>query len=102
MKKTDSTEEVLGLVVKSQRGRSKNRGPKRDPEGSSSYACYYCRKSGHIKKNCMKYKEMMKNKDSKDFDRVNISRKSDQVRVVKQADENPYDVLKAQSGREST
>jgi len=29
--KTDSTDEASGLVVDGQRGRSKSRGPKRDP-----------------------------------------------------------------------
>ena len=33
MKKTDSTEEASRLFVKGQRGRSKSRGPKRDPRG---------------------------------------------------------------------
>ena len=56
MKKIDSTEKASGLFVKGQ-GRSKSRGPKRDPEASSSFSCYFCKKSGHIKKNCMKYKE---------------------------------------------
>ena len=76
MKKTDSTEEPLGLVVKCQRRRLKSRRHKRDLEASNSFACYYCRKSGHIKKNSMKYKEMLKKKDDKDFDRANISGKS--------------------------
>jgi len=49
MKKTDSTE-ASGLFVKDQRGRSKSRGPKRDPEASSSFSCYFCKKPGHIKK----------------------------------------------------
>ena len=31
IKKTDSMEEVSGLFVKGQRGRSKSKGPKRDP-----------------------------------------------------------------------
>jgi len=60
MKKTDSIEEALGLFVKGQRGRSKSRGPKRDPKASSSLSCYFCKKPGHIKKNCMKYKKMQK------------------------------------------
>ena len=65
IKKTDSTKEASGLFVKSQRGRSKSRGPKRDPEASSYFSCYFCKKSGHIKKNCMKYKEMLKRKAAK-------------------------------------
>jgi len=56
MKKTDSTEETSGLVVKDQGERSKSRRSKRDSDASNSNACYYCRKPGHIKKNCMKYK----------------------------------------------
>ena len=54
MKNIDSTEEASKLFVKGQRGRSKSRGPKRDPEASSSFSCDLCKKSGHIKKNCMK------------------------------------------------
>ena len=54
IKKTDYTKEASGLFVKGQRGRSKSRGPKRDSEASSSFSCYFCKKPGHIKKNCMK------------------------------------------------
>ena len=60
MKKIDSTKEALGLFVKGLRGRSKSRGPKRDPEASSSFSYYFCKKPRHIKNNCMKYKEMLK------------------------------------------
>ena len=60
--------EASGLLVKGQRGRSKSRGPKRDQEASNSFTCYFCKKSEHIKKNCMKYKKMLKKKDSKDSD----------------------------------
>ena len=70
MKKTDFTDEALGLVVMGQRGRSKSRGPKRDLEASSSFACYFCIKPEHIKKNYMKYKEMLKKKGGKDSDRL--------------------------------
>ena len=77
MKKTDSTEEASGLFVKGQRKRSKNRGPKRDLEASSSFTCYFCKKSGHIKKNCMKYKEMLKKRGDKDSNRTSTSGKSD-------------------------
>jgi len=66
IKKTDSTEEASGLFVKGQRGRSKSRGPKRDPKASSSFSCYFYKKPGHTKKNCMKYKEMLKRKGVKD------------------------------------
>jgi len=55
----------------------------RDPNASSSNACYYCRKSEHIKKNYMKYKEMLKKKGDKDSDGANTSRKSNkQVPVM--------------------
>ena len=53
MKKTDSTEETLGLVIKGKMGRSKSRGPKRDSDASNNNTCYHCRKSGHITKNCI-------------------------------------------------
>ena len=62
MKKIESAEEALGLVVKGQRRRSKSREPKRNSGASSSFSCYFCNKPGHIKKNCMKYKEMLKRK----------------------------------------
>jgi len=99
MKKTDSTEEASRLFVKCQRGRSKSRGPKRDPEISSSFSCYFCRKPGHIKKNCMKYKEMLKRKGDKDSDGVSTSEKSDQPGIVEEADEDSCDVLTAESGK---
>ena len=41
------------------RERSKSREPKRDLEASSSFDCYYCRKLGYIKKNCMKCKDII-------------------------------------------
>ena len=62
MKKTDSMEEASGLFVKGQRERSKSRGPKRDLETYNSFSCYFYKKPGHIKKKCMKYKEMLKKK----------------------------------------
>ena len=68
MKKTNSTEDTSGLFVKGQRVRSKSKGPKRDSEVSSSFSYYFCKKSGHIKKKCMKYKEMLKRKGDKDSD----------------------------------
>jgi len=98
IKKTDSTEEASGLVVKGYE-RSKSRGPKKDPKAFSSFACYYRKKLGHIKKNCMKYKEMLKKKGGKDSDGASTSGNLDQAGVVEQADENPYDVLTAQSGK---
>jgi len=48
VKKTYSTEEASGLIVKGQRGRSKNRRPKR--EFSSSFSYYFCEKPEHIRK----------------------------------------------------
>jgi len=100
MNKIDSTEKASRLVVKSQRRRSKNSGPKRNPEASNNFVCYFCKKLGHTKKNCMKYKEMLKKKGSKNSDRASTSRKTEQVRVVEQADENPHDVLTSQSGKD--
>jgi len=97
MKKIDSTEKLSRLVVKSQRWRSQSSEPKRDPEASSSFACYLCKKPGHTKKNYMKYTEILKKRGNKDFDRDSNSGKSDQVSVVEEADENPYDVLTAES-----
>ena len=62
IKKTNFTEEDSGLVINGQTGRSKIKGPKRDLDASSGNACYYCRKSGHLKKNYMKYKKMLRRK----------------------------------------
>ena len=73
--------------------------PKGDSKASSSFSCYFCKKPGHIKKNYMKYKEMMKKKDDKDSDRVSTNRKSDQAGVVEEADEDSCDVLMAESGK---
>ena len=97
MKKIDSTEEASGLVVKGQRGISKSRGPKRDPKASRSFSCYFCKKLGHIKKNCMKYKKMLKRKGDKDSDGASTSEKSNQAEVVEEADEDLCDVLTAKS-----
>jgi len=58
MKKTDSIEKASGLVVKGQSGRSKSKGLKKDSDASSSNASYYCRKPAHIKKICMKFKDV--------------------------------------------
>jgi len=88
MKKTISTEKASGLFVKDQRGRSKSRRSKRDSEASSSFSYYFCKKSEHIKKNYMKYKEMLKRKGDKDSDGASTSGKSDQVGIVKEADED--------------
>jgi len=45
----------------------------------------------------MKYKEMLKRKGDKNPDGTSTSGKSDQVGVVKLADEDPCDVLTAES-----
>ena len=93
MKKIDSIEEALGLVVKDQKGRSKSRGPKRNPEISSSFSYYFCNKPAHIKKNYMKYKEMLKKKGGKNSD--GASGKTDQAGIIEQADEHSFDILTA-------
>ena len=64
-------------------GRSKSREPKKDPEASSGFSYYFSKKLGHIKKNCMKYKEMLKRKGGKDSDGASISEKSDQLGLSK-------------------
>ena len=38
------------------------------PEASNSFSYYFCKKPGHIKKNYMKYKEMLKRKGGKNSD----------------------------------
>ena len=82
MKKTNSTEEASRLVVKGQRERSRSRRPKRDPEASSSFSCYFCKKSGCIKKKCMKYKKILKRKGGKDSDGASANEKPDQAGFV--------------------
>ena len=47
----------------------------------------------------MKYKKMVKKRDVKDSDRANTSGKLDQASVVKEAYENPCDVLTIKSGK---
>ena len=66
---------------------------KRNPGASNNFSCYFCKKSGHIKKNYMKYKEMLEGKGGKDSDEASTSGKSDKVEVVEQIDEDPCDVL---------
>jgi len=100
MKKTDSTKDALGLFVKGQKGRSNSRGPKGNPEAFSSFSCYFCKKSGHIMKNYMKYKEMLKRKGDKISDGVSTSGKSDQAGVVEEADDDSCDVLMVESGKD--
>ena len=52
-----------------------------------------------MKKNCIKYKEIQKRKGGKDSNEVSTSGMSDQAGIVKEADENLYDVLTAESGK---
>ena len=47
----------------------------------------------------MKYKEMLKRKDGKNFDGTSTSEKSDQAGVVEEADEDACDVLTAELGK---
>ena len=100
MKKADSVEEASGLFFKGQRGRSKSRGPKKDPETSNSFSSYFYKKPEHIKKNYMKYKEMLRRKGGKNSDGASTSGKSNQARVVEEADEDSCDVLTVESGKD--
>ena len=68
-------------------------GLKRDPEASSNFVCYFYKKPGHIKKNYINYKEMLRKKDGKNSDVANTSERPDQAGIIKQANENSYDVL---------
>ena len=45
----------------------------------------------------MKYKKILKRKGGKDFDQVTTSGKSDQAGVIEETDEDPCDVLTAES-----
>ena len=58
---------------------TQSRGHKRDAEASKSFACYFCKKPGHINKYCMKYKEILKKKDGKNSDKDSTSGKSDKL-----------------------
>jgi len=75
MKKIDSTEEALGLVVKGQREISQSRGPKRDPETSSSFACYFLQEIRAHQEKLYEYMEMLKKRGSKNSDRASTSGK---------------------------
>jgi len=85
------------------RARGRNQrigGLKRDSNASSSNAYYYYyRKARHIKKNCMKYKKMLKKKGDKDSDGASTSGKSDQAVVIENAEENACHILTAQLGK---
>ena len=83
MKKTDSTKDALGLVIKGQKDRSKSRRPKKDPDASISNACYYCKKPWHIKKNCMKCKEMLKKKGGKNSDELVLVESQNKLVLLK-------------------
>ena len=48
----------------------------------------------------MKYKEMLKKKNSKDSDEASTSGKLEQVGIVEEVDKNPCDVLTTQSEKE--
>ena len=48
----------------------------------------------------MKYKKMLKRKGGKDSDGASTSGKSDQARVVEEADEDSCDILTAESGKD--
>ena len=91
--------EGLRIICQGTEGKSKSKGPKRDLKASYSFSYYFCKKPWHIKKNCLKYKEMLQRKGGKDSDGVSISEKSDQAGVVKEVDENSCDVLTAESGK---
>src|SRR3954466_11232980 len=95
MKKTDTMEEASGLVIKKGRGRSRSRGPKRDKEFSNLGVCYYCKKPGHFKRDCLKRDEALK-KAGKRSDGASTSVKSEQAGVV---EEDLCAVLTAQSGQ---
>src|SRR3954466_7974382 len=95
MKKTDTTEEASGLVTKKGRGRSRSRGPKGDKESSNLGNCYYCKKPGHFKRDCLKREEALK-KAGKRSDGASTSGKSEQAGVV---EEDLCEVLTAQSGQ---
>src|SRR5436190_6822526 len=95
MKKTDTTEEASGLVTKKGRGGSRSRGPKRDKESSNLGVCYYCKKPGHFKRDCLKREEALK-KAGKKSDGASTSGKSEQAGMV---EEDLCEVLTAQSGQ---
>src|SRR5436190_15575856 len=83
MKKTDTTEEASGLVVKKDRGRSCSRGHKGDKESSNLGNCYYCKKSGHFEGDFLKREEVLKKAGKKSYG-ANTSGKSEQAGVVEE------------------
>src|SRR3954463_12791749 len=88
-------EEASGLVVKKGRGRSQSRGPNRYKEFSNLSNCYYCKKLGHFKQDCLKREEALK-KLGKKSDGASMSGKSTQEGVVEEH-EDLCEVLSAQS-----
>jgi len=76
-------------------GGSHSRGPKKGNKGSTrKNDCYYCKQPGHLKKNCFKYKEILKKKDSPGADGACASGKqSDQASIAEEAVKDPCDVL---------
>lgn len=61
MKMADFMQEASYLVVNEHMGKSKNKESQKDLGAFSGEICFWCKKSGHFKKNCHKYKEFMKN-----------------------------------------
>ena len=86
MKKTDSNKGGQDCLSRA-RGEDQRIG---DPKGIqrllSVFSFYFCKKLGHIKKNYMKQKEMLKRKDGKNSDEASTSEKSDQAGVVEEGD----------------
>ena len=87
MKKTDFTEETSRLIVKEQKGRSQSRRSKKKTKASSeNFDCYYYKQPGHMKKNCFKYKKMLKKKGGPGADGASTSRKqANQASVAEEA-----------------
>ena len=97
MKRTDSKEEsTSGLMasVNNKKGKGKSKSSGEGGESSSARVCYWCKKSGHIKKDCFKFKEHMKKKGGSD----STKGKGDFAGTVDDMD--PCDVLTAESGGE--
>ena len=83
------------MVVKERMERSQSRGPKKGTKASSeNFDFYYCRQPGHKKKNCSKYKEILKKKGGPGADGASTSGKqSNQAGVAEEAVEQPCDIL---------
>jgi len=98
MKKTDSTKEASRLFVKGHRGRSKRRGPKRDPELLAVSLATFARKQG-ISRKLYEIQGDAEEEGGKDSDGASTSVKSDRAGVVEEAYEDSCDVLTAESGK---